>query len=86
MTLVESRSLLKGLLEKDPAKRMTVPEILKHPWFKNLEKSMQIFNEQEKEKILNEFTYNDARRVGRNDTNAAADCFRLSPLTRRTTR
>ena len=80
MTLEESRSLLKGLLEKDPAKRMTVPEILKHPWFKNLEKSMQIFNEQEKEKILNEFTYNDARRVGRNDTNAAADCFTTLPL------
>jgi 5'-AMP-activated protein kinase, catalytic alpha subunit len=28
----EARELLKGLLEKDPAKRLKVPEILAHKW------------------------------------------------------
>ena len=29
---VESREMLKGLLEKDPAKRFTIGAILNHPW------------------------------------------------------
>ena len=28
----ESRELLKGLLEKDPGKRLTIGAILNHPW------------------------------------------------------
>jgi serine/threonine protein kinase len=29
---VESRDMLKGLLEKDPSKRLNIGAILNHPW------------------------------------------------------
>jgi serine/threonine protein kinase len=32
----EARELLQGILEKDPKKRLTVGEILLHPWFKDV--------------------------------------------------
>ena len=63
----EARDLLKGMLEKSPRKRMSVHQILKHAWFKDIDKSTPIFNEQEKAQIKKEFTYNEARRIQRKD-------------------
>ena len=34
----EARDLLKGLLNKNPNKRLTIDKILNHPWLKNDEK------------------------------------------------
>ena len=33
----ESRDLLTGLLEKDPSKRLTIPQILQHEWLKDVD-------------------------------------------------
>lgn len=63
----EARDLLKGMLEKNPKKRLPVSKILKHEWFKDLDKTLSIFNEQEKAQIRKEFTYNEARRIQRKD-------------------
>jgi serine/threonine protein kinase len=73
---VEARDLLKGMLEKNPKKRLPVSKILKHEWFKDLDKTLSIFNDQEKAQIRKEFTYNEARRIQRKDDELeAADCF-----------
>lgn len=56
----EARNLLYGLLEKDPMKRLTIPQILAHEWLNDVDEKMQLFTEQEKELIKSEFTYNDA--------------------------
>jgi serine/threonine protein kinase len=32
-----AKDLVKRMLEQDPAKRITVPEILRHPWIKDFE-------------------------------------------------
>jgi serine/threonine protein kinase len=72
----EARDLLKIMLEKSPRKRATVQEILKHDWFKDIDKTLSIFNEQEIAQIRKEFTYNEARRIQRKDDELeAADCF-----------
>lgn len=44
---IESRELLKGLLEKDPAKRLTIGAILNHPWLINAprEEEVELFTE-----------------------------------------
>lgn len=73
---IEARELLKGMLERNPKKRIKVPEILKHAWFKDINKEITIFSEQEKAQIRKEFTYNEARRIQREDDELeAADCF-----------
>lgn len=72
----EARDLLTGMLEKSPKKRLSVHNILKHEWFKDTDKNLSIFNEQEKAQIKKEFTYNEARRIQRKDDELeAADCF-----------
>ena len=72
----EARDLLRGMLEKNPKKRLPVSKILKHEWFKDLDKTLSIFNEQEKAQIRKEFTYNEARRIQRKeDELEAADWF-----------
>lgn len=65
---VEARDLLKGLMEKDPAKRMTVSEILQHEWLADAQDSRQLelFTDQEKQYIKNEFTYYKSKRYNRN--------------------
>ncbi len=35
----ESIELLKGILEKDPKKRLSISEILRHPWMQNIPKN-----------------------------------------------
>jgi serine/threonine protein kinase len=73
---IEARDLLKGMLEKNPKKRLPVSKILKHDWFKDIDKTLSIFNEQEKAQIRKEFTYNEARRIQRKDDELeAADWF-----------
>ncbi len=37
----EARDLLKGLLNKNPNKRLTIDQILNHPWLKNDEKNIK---------------------------------------------
>jgi serine/threonine protein kinase len=44
----DARSLLRQMLEKNPRKRIHVSKILKHEWFNDLDKTLSIFNEQEK--------------------------------------
>lgn len=69
-----SRDLLKKILEPDPRKRLSIPEILAHPWFADLKEDLEMFNEQEKEKIKIEFSYNDVRKYNRNmDTDISWD-------------
>jgi serine/threonine protein kinase len=36
-TLLESRDLIKGLLTRNPKKRLTVDQALKHPWLAKAE-------------------------------------------------
>lgn len=64
----EAQSLLTGLLEKDPAKRLTVEQILSHKWLEDASDQVQLFTQQEKDYIKNEFTYNDTDRFNRNET------------------
>ena len=61
--------LIKHILEPDPLKRFTIPQILKHSWFDEINENIELFNDQEKEKILKEFTYNNTRRYNRNVDN-----------------
>ena len=35
----ESRDLLRALLETNPSKRITVPEILAHPWLQDVDEN-----------------------------------------------
>lgn len=64
----ESRDLLKGLLEKDPEKRLTIGDILTHPWMEDALDASQVelFTEQEKQYIATEFRYGKSSRCGRN--------------------
>jgi len=63
----EARNLISVCLEKDPAKRITVSEILSHKWLQDVDENLQLFTEQEKDYIKNEFTYNDTDRYNRNE-------------------
>lgn len=65
----EAISLLKGLLEVDPNRRMTTDQILRHEWLNNVKDDINIFTDTEKEIIRTEFTYNDTRRLNRNMKN-----------------
>jgi len=53
----EAIGLLKGILEKEPSKRLSYKQILTHPWMADVEPHMDLFTEQEKEKIKAEFDY-----------------------------
>lgn len=56
--------MLKGILEKDPTKRLTSDQILSHPWMllrKGKSKKVNVFTEQEKEGIISEFEYYNKR-------------------------
>jgi serine/threonine protein kinase len=68
----ELRDLLRHMLEPDPRRRFTIPQILCHRWFLNYEPSgtgtfeivVNLFTEEEKKKMDNEFTYSE--RANRN--------------------
>lgn len=64
----EGKSLIRGLLNIDPKARLGVTQVLEHPWMKGVELlSTDIFNNDEKEVIRGEFTYNDPSRFNRNE-------------------
>ncbi len=63
----EARSLIKRMLEVDQNKRITTLNILEHPWFKGTKEHIDIFTDTEKNIIEKEFTYNDTRRLNRNN-------------------
>lgn len=71
----EARDMLRGLLEINPHKRLTIPEILNHPWLKDYDHNLQLFNDQEREMIKKEYTYNDPSRYNRNENEEPIDCF-----------
>lgn len=39
------------------SKRLTANEVLSHPWLKDIDENIDIFDEQEKQLILKDFTY-----------------------------
>jgi len=63
-----AKNLIRGLLCTNPKKRLSVRQVLEHPWLVGAELlSRDIFNETEKEVIRSEFTYNDPSRFNRNE-------------------
>ena len=71
----DARDLLRQLLEIDPRKRITIRKIYKHPWFQNIDNTVQLFNDNERELIKKEYTYNDQSRYNRNENEEPVDCF-----------
>ena len=63
----EAKDLLKGLLNKDPNKRLTIEEILNHPWLKNEKncKKYKLFTKAER--IMLKKNYIDYRLKGNED-------------------
>lgn len=64
----ESINLLQAILEKNPLQRLSINEILRHPWMQNIPKNnkttpsniillVNVFTDQEKEKTNQEFAY-----------------------------
>ena len=60
----DARDLLKKILEVDPKKRLTIPQILCHRWFADYNPNVTLFTEEEKENINKEFAHN--KRLNRN--------------------
>ena len=67
--------MLRGLLEINPHKRLTIEQILAHPWLQDYDDQLQLFNDQEREMIKKEYTYNDPSRYNRNENEEPVDCF-----------
>ena len=44
----DAKDLIRGLLKRKPKERLGVEEILKHKWFNDVDKKMNIFNDGEK--------------------------------------
>jgi len=42
---IEARNLLRGLLEVNPEKRLTIKQIYRHKWFADLDPTLQLFND-----------------------------------------
>ena len=63
----QARDLLKKILEPDPRKRLTIAQILKHPWFDEIDEGIEIFTDIEKEKIKQEFAYNNIKKKYKNN-------------------
>ena len=71
----EARDMLRGLLDINPHKRFNYDQINSHPWLADLDPTLQLFNQQEREMIKKEYTYNDPSRYNRNENEEPADCF-----------
>jgi serine/threonine protein kinase len=52
----ESKDLLRQLLEKDPALRITIPNILAHPWMRDAKDTVELFTNAEKNYMKYEFS------------------------------
>lgn len=61
--------LIKKILEPNPYLRLNISQILVHPWFDEIDEDIELFNQQEKLKILKEFTYNNTDKYNRNTDN-----------------
>jgi hypothetical protein len=48
---------MKCMIEMNVQKRLTANEVLAHPWLKNINEDIDIFDEQERQLILKDFTY-----------------------------
>ena len=48
---------MKNMIEKNVSKRFTANEVLAHPWLQDIDTEIDIFDEQEKQLIMKEFTY-----------------------------
>jgi serine/threonine protein kinase len=59
-----AKTLLSALLEINPKKRITIPEIYKHDWMKDVNEKLELFSKEEKEAIKKENCY---ERKGSND-------------------
>jgi serine/threonine protein kinase len=53
----QARDLLKRMLECDPRKRITIPEIYDHDWMRDVELGLSLFSDAETEAINKEYTY-----------------------------
>jgi len=62
----DAKSLIKGILEVDPWKWLTLKQILAHQWFIDVQTNLPIFTDTELNTIKKEFTYNNVRRLNRN--------------------
>ena len=72
----DAQSLIRGILETDPKKRMSLKAVLSHVWLSDAPESLEIFTETELNIIKREFTYNNVRRLNRNliyQSNASHD-------------
>ena len=58
--------LIRRILEPNPTQRLTISQILSHPWFNSMNSEIELFNDEEREKILREFTYNNTDKYNRN--------------------
>lgn len=58
---VLANDLIKKILQPNPKKRLTIPEIFAHPWMQDIPISIQMFTDEEKTLIFKEFTFNDCR-------------------------
>ena len=74
----DSRDLLKGILERDPSKRLTISQILSHPWLQDApnEEEVELFTEQEIQYMKTEYRCAESTRYERNKEMAG-----LAPLT-----
>ncbi len=65
----EARDLLSKMLECDPKKRITVSEILVHEWLRDVDNSILLFTDQEKDAIEKEYCYRKEKKLGEGETN-----------------
>lgn len=63
----EAKHLLRSMLETDPVKRISIKKILDHPWFKNYDPNLEIFNQEEKDIVKREFVYNNPKICNRSE-------------------
>ena len=59
--------MLEGLLEKDPEKRLTIRQVLRHPWMRDAKDTVELFTSAEQNYIKNEYTYANTDRYNRNE-------------------
>ena len=75
-----AKNLMKRMLDINPKTRISIPEIMEHPWMTSLPSDHpEIFNQEEKEIVKKEFIYNNPKVVNRseavNNEVEPWDCF-----------
>jgi serine/threonine protein kinase len=54
---IEARDLLRRMLEVDPNKRISIDEIYNAKWFEDIDETLCLFSDQEKDTIRKEYSY-----------------------------